>query len=156
MTRLLVWANVVGWPLVHATVGLVALRLPPALFEHDTRLTAARAWERDGRVYRERLAIRRWKALLPDGSPWLGGPRRKRLHSRDRSLLLEFAAATRRAEWAHWCMMGCAPVFFLWNPPWACFVMAGYAMAANLPCIAVQRYNRMAVSRLTRRGRPLP
>jgi glycosyl-4,4'-diaponeurosporenoate acyltransferase len=147
----IVWAaNPLGWPFIHLFIGYVALRLPSSLFAHDTWLTAPRRRERDGRFYRDWLAIRRWKSLLPDGAPWLGGPAKKMIYSRNSSYLVRFLVETRRAEVAHWAMLCCLPIFFLWNPPWACFVMAAYALAANLPCIAAQRYNRIAVSRAIR------
>lgn len=147
--RALIWAaNLLGWPLIHLTIGSIALRLPSSLFACDSWLTAPRRWERDGRLYRDWLAIRKWKALLPDGAPWLGSYARKRLDSRDSRYLAEFQLETRRAELAHWSMLCCLPIFFLWNPPWACFVMAAYAIAANLPCIAAQRYNRVALRRV--------
>ena len=147
----LIWAaNLLGWPLIHLAVGFVALRLPPRYFARDIWLTAARRWERDGRFYRNWLAIRKWKSLLPDGAPWLGGFAKKRVCARDSSYLAQFLLETRRAELAHWCMLGCLPLFFLWNPPWACAVMTGYALAANLPCILAQRYNRIALDRVVR------
>ena len=47
-------------------------------------------------------------------------------------------------------MLGCLPIFFIWNPPWARWVMTVYALAANLPCILVQRYNRFTLNRIAR------
>jgi glycosyl-4,4'-diaponeurosporenoate acyltransferase len=147
----LIWAaNLLGWPLIHIAISFVALRLPPQLFARDSWLTSPRRWERDGRLYRDGLSIRSWKSLLPDGAPWLGGFAKKKIHSRDPAFLAQFILETRRAEWAHWCMLCCLPIFFLWNPPWACLVMTAYALAANLPCILVQRYNRMALDRAVR------
>ena len=147
----LIWAaNLIGWPLIHLAIGSVALRLPQHLFAQDNWLTAPRRWERGGRLYRNWLAIRRWKSLLPDGASWLGGFEKKRVFSRDSSYLAHFVLETRRAEAAHWCMLGCLPLFFLWNPPWACLVMTAYALAANLPCILAQRYNRIVLDRAVR------
>lgn len=153
----LVWvANLLGWPAIHLSISTVFLRLPGQWFENDGWLTAPRQWERSGRFYRERLAIRRWKALLPDGAPWLGGFAKKELRSHHRVYLTRFLLETRRAELAHWCMLGCLPVFFLWNPPWASCVMTLYALAANLPCILAQRYNRLALARVTATVRRSP
>ena len=150
----LIWtANLLGWPLIHLAIGFVALRVPPHLFAQDSWLTAPRRWERDGRIYRDWLAIRKWKTLLPDGAPWLGGFAKKRICSRDSSYLAQFLLETRRAESAHWGMLCCLPLFFLWNPPWACLVMTGYALAANLPCILAQRYNRIALEHAIRTQR---
>jgi len=47
-------------------------------------------------------------------------------------------------------MLLCTPVFYLWNPPWACVVMTLYGFAANLPCILVQRANRIKIERILR------
>jgi glycosyl-4,4'-diaponeurosporenoate acyltransferase len=147
MTGLIWAANLLGWPVIHLAIAVVALRLPERLFARDNWLTVPRPWERDGRIYRDGLAIRKWKSLLPDGAPWFGGFRKKTLHARDSSYLAQFLLETRRAELAHWCMLACLPAFFLWNPPWARLVMTAYALAANLPCILAQRYNRIALAR---------
>jgi len=153
MTALIWAANLLGWPLIHLTIGFVALRVPADLFAEDNWLTAPRQWEREGRFYRDWLAIRKWKSLLPDGAPWLGGFAKKTLHARDSSYLEQFLSESRRAEWAHWCMLSCLPFFFLWNPTWACLVMTAYAVAANVPCIVAQRYNRIALDRVVRTRR---
>ena len=142
----LVWAaNILGWPLIHLSVGSVAVRLPRRCFERDNWITAPRAWEGSGRIYRDRLAIRRWKSKLPDGAPWLGGAPKKKMLGRDKSSIAEFVLETRRAEVAHWAMLALTPIFFLWNPPWASCVMLAYAVGANLPCILAQRYNRLTL-----------
>ena len=47
--------------------------------------------------------------------------------------------------------LGCAPLFFLWNPWWADLIMLTYALMANLPCIFAQRYNRLRFQRLLAR-----
>ncbi len=67
--------------------------------------------------------------------------------------LEQFLRETRRAEVAHWLMLLCVPLFFLWNPPWARLVMVAYALAANLPCILAQRYNRIVLYRVVRARR---
>ncbi len=147
----LVWAaNLLGWPILHITIGGIAVRVPPRCLASETWLTAPRPWEQDGRVYRDRFAIRKWKHLLPDAAPWLGHSIKKTLPGSSPADLARFLIETRRAEIAHWFMLGCLPVFFLWNPPWARWVMAAYALAANLPCILAQRYNRLVLSRIGR------
>ncbi len=147
----LVWAaNLLGWPVIQLSITSAALRLSPEFFSEDTWLTAPRRWEHDGRLYRERLTIRKWKHLLPDGASWFGGFAKRTLRADDPAYLAQFLLETRRAEVAHWCMLGCLPLFFLWNPPWARWVMTAYAVAANLPCIFVQRYNRFSLRRIIR------
>jgi glycosyl-4,4'-diaponeurosporenoate acyltransferase len=47
--------------------------------------------------------------------------------------------------------MGCGPVFVLWNPPLAAGLLVGYGVVANLPFIAIQRYNRLRIQALIER-----
>jgi glycosyl-4,4'-diaponeurosporenoate acyltransferase len=150
----LVWAaNLLGWPVIHISIASAALRLRPEDLARDNWLTAPRPWERDGRLYRDWFAIRKWKLWLPDGAPWLGGFAKKKLRSRNPAYLEQFLIETRRAETAHWCMLACLPLFLLWNPLWARWVMTAYALAANLPCILAQRYNRLVLDRVARTRR---
>ncbi len=153
----LVWmANIFGWPIIQLGLAAIFLRLPQEWFESDNWLTIPRAWEHNGCLYRDGFAIRRWKGLLPDGGPWLGGFSKKKLPGRRDMQITRFILETRRAETAHWCMLACLPIFLLWNPIWACGVMAVYAFASNLPCILAQRYNRLILVRLAAvRGRVL-
>jgi glycosyl-4,4'-diaponeurosporenoate acyltransferase len=143
-------ANLLGWPAIHMVTAWIVHRLPISRFSHDTVVYKARAWEKEGQFYRQRFAIQRWKSMLPDGAPWVGGFSKKSIIRRDRLYLNTFLFETRRAECAHWCMLLCAPVFYLWNPLWADGVMAAYAIGANLPCILVQRYNRLILARMLR------
>jgi glycosyl-4,4'-diaponeurosporenoate acyltransferase len=141
-------ANILGWPILQLTIGFAVTHFPDRLFGRDCWLTASRAWEDNGEFYAGRLAIRRWKHLLPDGSSWFGGFPKRKLISHHTGYLARFVTETRRSEIAHWCMLCCFPLFFPWNPTWACLVMGTYGLAANLPCIIVQRYNRLVLLRI--------
>ena len=88
--------------------------------------------------------------VLPDGAPWLGGMSKRRISGRGYADLNAFLIETRRAEAAHWCMLLCTPFFYLWNPWWACIVMTLYGIAANIPCIVVQRVNRIKIANILR------
>jgi glycosyl-4,4'-diaponeurosporenoate acyltransferase len=39
-------------------------------------------------------------------------------------------------------------VFFIWNPWWVGIVMIVYAILVNVPCIIIQRYNRIRLKRV--------
>ena len=69
----------------------------------------------------------------------------------DPDYLRRFIRETWRGELCHWGALGCAPVFFLWNPWWADVIMVSYGLLANLPCILAQRYNRLRLRRLLSR-----
>ena len=140
--------NVLGWPVLQIGLAWLFTRLPLSCF-------IARpvwSWEASGRFYEDRMCIKSWKDLLPDGANWFrGGFAKASLASRDRDYLQRFNRETWRGELCHWTAIGLTPLFFLWNPWWADLVMVAYALAANLPCILVQRYNRARIHRLLSR-----
>jgi len=147
MTLVLTTANVIGWLVLQLGIAATATRMSPRHFARDNWYFKVRGWETS--FYRRWLCIRRWKRMLPDGAPWVGGQFwKKTLERRDPAYLRRLVIETRRGETAHWLMLASFPVFFLWNPPWAWIVMAAYAFAVNLPCIIVQRYNREVVRKL--------
>ena len=137
-------ANVAGAAVIHAATGYAVHRLPAERLAGDGWLWRCRGWERDGRWY-EHLGIRRWKRRVPEAGALFAGGVSKR--SVGRAGLTRFVIETRRAELGHWLAIACIPVFALWNPPAGVALMAVYELAANLPCIAIQRYNRPRAQR---------
>ena len=139
--------NAVGWLILHMSIAAIATRLDARHFARDNCLYRVHPFEI--RFYRRILRIRSWKHHLPDGALWVGGHLPKKdLRPSDPASMRQFVIETRRGEAAHWLMLACFPIFFLWNPPWACLVIMAYAVLANLPCILVQRYNREAAQRI--------
>ena len=134
--------NVAGCAAIQLGLAWLFTRLPDRWFDAPTRPVKRRS-----SFYERWLAIRSWKDRLPDGAKWLGGFAKASLNQSDAAHLHAFIRETRRGELCHWAAIGCMPMLFLWNPWWADLILMGYALAANLPCILVQRYNR---NRLTR------
>jgi glycosyl-4,4'-diaponeurosporenoate acyltransferase len=146
---LLVLVDVVAWGVIHASTGYLVHRLPARRFDHDTWLTRARTFERDGALYVRTFRIKRWKGRLPEaGALFAGGFDKKHLVATDASHLATFSRETRRAELGHWLAFAAAPLFALWNPGWIAVVMFLYAAVANGPCILAQRYNRLRIRRI--------
>jgi glycosyl-4,4'-diaponeurosporenoate acyltransferase len=136
------------WAVAGTAIGLAAHRADPDSFGHDGRLTRLRRFERDGRWYERRLHIKAWKQVIPEAGTLFGvGFSKRRLTSGSVDHLRRFVAETRRAEITHWLVLAVGPLFVLWNPVGLAIVMCAYAVVANGPCIAIQRYNR---GRLTR------
>lgn len=147
----LVLVDAAAWAGLSAGVGLVASRVPDRALARDTWLTRIRPAELGGRRW-ERLAVRRWKDALPEAGGLFGGASKAHLAGRgdvERQLL-----ETRRGEWVHWVLLGCGPLFALWNPAWLAVVMVAFGVAMNLPFIAVLRFNRARLLRVVERRRP--
>ena len=131
--------NVVGWPIIQVGLGWTFTRMPARWFEPPRPMR----WESEGRIYERFLRVRRWKDRLPDGAQWFeGGFAKARLDSTAPEYLRRFLLETWRGELCHWSALAFAPVFALWNPPWAVAVMTFCGLLLNLPCIVVLRFNR--------------
>ena len=130
-----------GWSLL---IGWLANRLPRSALDHDTWLTGARPWPESEAGYEKRLGILRWKSLLPDAGDVLpGGVRKKSLVSRDPVALQRLIEETRRAELVHLALWPFWIVTALWLPPAGVLINLIFATLFNLPCLWLQRYNRL-------------
>jgi len=137
--------NVGGWLVIQLGLAWLFTRMPAEWFNPG----AARGWEQDGAFYDRVFAIKRWKHARPDGARWFaGGFGKGTLSGKHTDYLARFVRETWRGELCHWLAICCAPFFFLWNPWWGDLFVIGYAILANLPCILVQRYNRLRLNRL--------
>lgn len=154
----LVLVNVVVWFAWSVMAGYIGHRWPRRSFERDSWWSRLRSFERGRRFYARVTRIHAWKDRLPELGGLFPGGFAKRRVGRSPMHLSQFIAETRRAEAVHWVVFWLWPIFALWNPPWAVAVMLGYATAANIPCVLVQRYNRgrllAALRRLDTRARP--
>ena len=109
----------------------------------------SRAWGKNGEFYQTAFRIRRWKHLLPDGAAaFKGGYRKKRMTDFSRANLEKYLVESRRAELGHWLSMAPFWVFGLMAPFAVVPCMLAYALAANLPCIMAQRFNRPRIQRI--------
>jgi glycosyl-4,4'-diaponeurosporenoate acyltransferase len=148
----LVVANVLGWLIIHLGVAWLVTQFPDRIFSPDDWLYRSRTWESGGRFYEKMCRIRAWKDLLPDGAALFSkGFKKRHISSGNRAYLELFVRETCRGEFAHWIVLACSLLFFLWNPWWAGLVMVAYALAVNVPCIMAQRYNRIRLSRVAAR-----
>lgn len=146
--------NAAAWLAIHLGIAYSCALLPRHWFERQREVEGPPFKSLEEHVYEKALHIRHWKDHLPElGGLFPGGFSKRGLHGGSRSLLLRFAAETRRGELAHWLMVAPAPLFFLWNSIGSGWLMIGYALAANLPFIIIQRYNRRRLLRVASRQR---
>jgi len=145
--------NVTLWPVIQMALAWGFIRMPGAWFG-----VPVRGFDFETRGFYERcFGVKRWKDRLPDGARWIGGGfPKKELAGEDHGYLEEFIRETRRGELCHGCALLFVPIFCLWNPWWGDLVIFAYAIIANLPCIIVQRYNRIRLHRLLARFKAPP
>jgi glycosyl-4,4'-diaponeurosporenoate acyltransferase len=118
-------------------------------FDAGNLFARPKKWERAGRFYEKIFLIKSWKDTLPDAAGWFrDGFPKATLRTAKPDFLARFLCETWRGELVHWLALLSVPLFCVWNPWWAVLVNGAYAVAANLPCILVQRYNRARFQRL--------
>lgn len=132
--------NAGGWPLIQLGLAWTFTRMPDRWFHPPCASFPSAERFLHERVFR----TKRWKDKLPDAAAWFGGGFAKRnLASTTPDYLSRFIRETWRGELCHWSAFLFVPIYFLWNPLWADLVILTYAVAANLPCILAQRFNRI-------------
>jgi glycosyl-4,4'-diaponeurosporenoate acyltransferase len=142
--------NGLGIPAAHFGISWAFTKMPLACFK-PTRFPFQKLPGESRQFYDQVFRVRTWKHLLPDAGPWFGGFAKKNLHSSDRDFLRYFRAETCRSEAAHWVQILVIATFTIWTPwPWA-LVIISYAIASNLPCILLQRQNRLRLTAILRR-----
>lgn len=154
-------SSVAFWLLASLLVGLLANRLPAAWLE---RAPAGVVCEDDpfrtdqipGRPAPRAagpVGIRVWKRWIPDAGGVLpGGIPKASLVRRDRAALQRLVLETRRAELVHWALLPGGLLTALWLPPAGVLVNVLFALAFNLPCLLLQRYNRARLQRCLARS----
>lgn len=141
--------DIAVWIIIHVGVSYLMTHIPLDSFDADSCLYRQRKWERGGKIYVRIFRLKKWKRRLPDGAAlFQKGFRKKHLKELDEVYLDDFIRETCRAELAHWIMFALSPVFFIWNPWYVGIVMIVYALLINLPCIIIQRYNRIRLKRV--------
>lgn len=139
--------NIGGWLVIQLGLAWLFVRLPDEWFTVREQSTKPRRRF----FYEHVLRIKLWKDRLPDGARWFeGGFAKRKLAGTNPAYFRRFIQEALRGEICHWLAIACAPVFFLWNPAWGGWVNLIYALAANLPCVLAQRYNRARLQRLLR------
>jgi glycosyl-4,4'-diaponeurosporenoate acyltransferase len=131
------------WFIFHSLSAYICLKIPDKYLNPDGFLFKTRKWENNGLIYDKVFKVRKWKKYLPDGGAMFkNGYSKRYLKDYSEASLKKFAVETCRAELTH--VLAILPfwIFGFIAPPIIILYMLIYALAANLPCIITQRYNR--------------
>ena len=140
-----------GWLSWSLLVGALANRIPTSWLAAG-HLIWRRPWRESRQGFERRLAIRRWKGWLPDaGNALPKGVAKAALVGRNRADLERLMLETRRAELVHLLLWLFWIVTSSWLAPAEVLLNLLFACGFNLPCIWIQRYNRLRLIRLLER-----
>jgi len=137
------------WPLFQVSIAMLGNKINDNKFDPDSFLLKTREWEDNGLFYKRVFKITKWKRFLPDGArTHKSGFTKSNLKNTDSEYLKKFIAETGRSEIFHWLQILPFWIFGLMGPFFVVWVMLGYALLVNMPCIIAQRYNRPRLVRL--------
>lgn len=140
-----------GWLSWSLLVGALANRVPASWLAAGHWIWR-RPWRESCQGFERRLAIRRWKGWLPDaGNALPKGVAKAALVGRNRADLERLVLETRRAELVHLLLWPFWIVTSRWLEPAGVLLNLLFACGFNLPCIWIQRYNRLRLNRLLER-----
>lgn len=145
----LILINAVAWYGIHMGVSSLFRKVPDEHYEKEKQWYKPFSWEDDGRIWQRLFNVKGWKDILPEASSFVEAAySKKSLKNTEPETIKKFIIETKRGEDVHWVTMLPAPLFFLFNPPWAGWLIIAYAILANVPFIIIQRYNRPRLRRL--------
>lgn len=141
-------ANIIAIPLAHLSIAWCSLQLPQTWF--DTQKPPSKS---SVSFYQKYIFIHKWKHLLPDAAPWLGGFAKATISNRNPSYLKTFICECRRGQLSHWVQFFTICCFVLWNPWPASGVIILYALLSNIPCIINLHYTEIRLISLLSKKR---
>lgn len=145
----LIVSDIIVWFVLHIGISVALLKVPFSFFEKKNRLFHFYSWEKEGEFWQTYFCVQSWKDKLPDGATLFKmGFKKKYLREITDTYFDEFIVESKRAELNHWLLLVPAPLFFLWNPTWAGWLIIFYALLVNIPFIIIQRYNRARLERI--------
>jgi glycosyl-4,4'-diaponeurosporenoate acyltransferase len=135
------------WLVAALLVGQLANLVPPSWLATGRRRPAPPAPRSRG-ARAGPAGIRVWKRFIPDaGGALPGGVPKASLVRRDPVALRRLVVETRRAELVHWLLWPAGLLTALWLPPAGVAVNLVFGTVFNLPCVLLQRYNRLRLRR---------
>lgn len=143
--------NIICICFIHLVGSWICLKIPRGWFKISNSLFRALWWEENGTIYRL-IKVKKWKEYLPDGAKLFNsGFQKKRLKEMNEDYYYDFLLETKRAETTHYVSLLPLLFFFIWNPIEAYVLILFYGLIANVPCIIVQRYNRIRFNKVVKK-----
>ncbi len=154
-----IWAvNIVLILIWHALVWIFCLRADASFFEPSKPIYKIHKWESKNCFYTKKLKIKKWKDKLPQYIAKNGFSKKqmKNISEMDPLYIKKFIIETCRGEWDHLVCCAYSIISFLINPLPYAVMFSSIVIFCNVPFIAIQRYNRLRLLRLSKKRKLRP
>ena len=131
----------------HYIVYNICISLDVSFFDENKKIYRPFRWERDGKIYSDKLRIQKWKDYLPVHTG-KNGFSKEHLEEVSVDYLNEFIMETCRGEWNHTLNSILTVLLFAVNDISTASCFSIVVIAGNLPFVIIQRYNRFRLQKL--------
>lgn len=137
----------------HLVILIVSVNIRSSFFDPAKPFYVSQKWEKNGNFYIKKLHIKKWKDFLPQYVA-KGGFSKRHLESDSKfneKYINVFIIETCRAEWNHFMCSLYFIISLLINSLFYAIVFSIIPLIANMPFIAIQRYNRIRLKKLNQK-----
>ncbi len=146
--------NVIFCFIWHLVSFLACISISGNYFNSERAMYQKKDFEKNGRWYKEKLKIHKWKDILPQ-HVGKEGFSKQNLKGTDIKYLNDFIYETCRGEWNHRVnsLFSVFALIFgiLIKKPFMSIIVCILNLLGNLPFVAIQRYNRFRLITLKKR-----
>lgn len=134
---------------------LLCISLKGEIFDYKRKCYQAKKWEKNGRFYKDKLKINKWKDILPQHIG-KGGFSKEHMQATNIEYIDDFLYETCRGEFNHK-NNAIFAFFILWFnkikkfPKLVSAIFFVCTLVANLPFLAIQRYNRFRLLKVRKK-----
>lgn len=147
--------NIIICFLWHLCSFLLCVHLKGQVFDYNRKCYQPKKWEKNGKWYKEKLKINKWKDILPQ-HVGEGGFSKEHMQCTSVKYIDDFLYETCRGEFNHKNNAIFAFFIFWFNkiknfPKFISVIFCVCTLIANLPFLAIQRYNRFRLLKVRER-----
>lgn len=139
--------NMILLAIWHISSFIACINLKSEKLDSSQKCYQPQKWERNGKWYKDKLKINKWKDILPQYVGKDGFSKQNfDVENQTVEYVDRFIYETCRGEWNHGINMLYAPIALIFNfiikRPGFGMLFSLAALIANIPFIIIQRYNR--------------
>lgn len=136
-------ANLGIFVVLSVIITFLSVLSPKYYYNYKMWLYRERKWEHGGKLYENKLKVKKWKSRLPELADFLKFIFPKKfIKEFSIDYMSKYLMESCRAELTHWCIIFSTVVFLIFESTETFIYMFLIAFAANIPYIIIQRYNR--------------
>lgn len=146
-TTSIIGINIFICAIWHFLVFVICITIKPSTFDYKRKCYQIKKWEKNGKWYDKKLKIKKWKDIIPQHIGKDGFSKRH-MESLSIDYIELFILETCRGEWNHKLCLFYSLFSIIINPPLYGFIFGILTLTFNLACIAIQRYNRIRLTKV--------